>query len=83
MLAPRSRARDAPKGLQRGREKEMATRRALYRSRPLPSPKANMYVKMGNASIAAEIYHRLLAESLPQHMHDFIADKLRVIQPSE
>ena len=42
-----------------------------------------MYVKMGNASIAAEIYHRLLAESLPQHMHDFIADKLRVIHPSE
>ena len=50
---------------------------------PASFPKANMYVKMGNASIAAEIYHRLLAESLPQHMHDFIADKLRVIQPSE
>jgi len=41
---------------------------------------ANMYVKMGNASIAAEIYARLLAEKLPQHMHDFIADKLAQIQ---
>ena len=67
----------------RARERDGDSPSSLPKPPPLPSPKANMYVKMGNASIAAEIYHRLLAESLPQHMHDFIADKLRVIQPSE
>ena len=56
---------------------------AAYLLNPKPATlvsTANMYVKMGNASIAAEIYDRLLAERLPPHMHDFITDKLAQIQ---
>jgi len=56
---------------------------AAYLLNPKPATlvsTANMYVKMGNASIAVQIYNRLLAERLPQHMHDFIADKLAQIQ---
>jgi tetratricopeptide (TPR) repeat protein len=56
---------------------------AAYLLNPKPATlvsTANMYIKMGNASIAAEMYNRLLAERLPQHMHDFIADKLAQIQ---